>query len=148
MESVVPDLLDALVTQTTTLLPEHLVSDGLAVTKSAGDFLMVGYDLLGSITSGESVQTFLHAGQAGLREEEGEVVLSTLSWNGNNDAKAARDSVYATFGTIAELCRSNPDLGVAELLWVRPARLRFDQDKDKSGAYAVLGFTLYFKAQL
>lgn len=148
--SVVPGLIDALVAQATTALPNVYVSDGYPLVRDSGDFLLVGADdidpAVNSATAQESPGPF---GTNRPRDEAGEISLVAYSVSGDEDPKAARDAVYACAQAVASLCRSTPTLGVTSVLWTgygSSSTLR--QEQTSAGAQATLSFSISFRARL
>jgi hypothetical protein len=152
--SIVPALIDAIVTQATAALSDVLVLDGFGVSDApAPDLLMVGVDDGESTVAATSTavsQTMATLGTARSRDQQGQVWCWAYSWNGNTDQKAARDSVYTTFEAVADLCRTDPTFGVG-----LPGRVvcqigdeNLSQDQDESGAKALLIFSVNFTARI
>src|SRR5690349_14077392 len=113
-QSVVPGLIDALVSQAAAALPNVHVSDGAPVTDATGDFLMVGADSLDqAVNSATATQVPGPFGTGRPRDESGEVNLIAYSSNGDGNQKTARDAVYALSEAVAVMCRANPSLGVS-----------------------------------
>jgi hypothetical protein len=157
--SVVPALIDALVNGAAALtgpalpLEGVLVFDGFGVTEDPGDVLMVGVedpDETDAAQAADSKQSWHDSGQAARRDEVGSVTCCALSWNGNGPdggAKQARDRVYAIVDQVAAMCRTTPDLGVAELLWTGYGSSgQLHQNQDEQGAVAWLIFSIEFTA--
>ena len=150
--SVVPALIDALVTQITAALPNVRVYDGFGVSDDPGDYLMVGVEDPES-NNGEAARADEEQATFGTtrpRQESGVIHMAALSWNGNGDQKAARDAAYATAAAVANTLRPNaaPDvLGVTGLLGVGyGASTALEQAQDEFGAKAALRFDIAFKA--
>lgn len=149
--SVLPDLIDALVTAARTALPATKVYDGFGVTDDPGDFLMVGVedaDLETAATSANSEQQWAHStGTA--RDESGELTCVALSWNGDGDAKVARDAAFAITAAVENLLRANPSLGIPELLWTGyGSTVELSQGQGKTGAEALVVFKVAFRARI
>lgn len=151
--SVVPELIDTLVTYCTDWLPHLRVSDGVGVTDDPSDYLMIGVDdPFASSDNGavESEQDWAHVGLGAQRTEEGTVMCAALSWSGNANPKEVRDRVYATYAAVAGLMNepATTDLGVEGLLWTScGTRSRLVTDQNEHGALALLTFQIFFKAQ-
>lgn len=151
--SVVPALIDALVTQCTTALTGVAnVYDGTGVTDQPGDWLMVGVEDPDTDAESTAATTFEAPGPFGTnrpRDETGEVVLLAHSWNGDGNAKTARDAVYAVAAAVANLCRTTPALGVSGVLWTGyGATTQLVQNQDSNGARAYLVFRISFRARI
>lgn len=148
--SVFPALVDALFTQATAALPAVLVLDGEGATDDPGDFLMIGSNSSsgdGEVTSGESRQEVRATG--GIREERGEVNCLALSWNGEGNQKTARDSAFAIAEAVATLCRTTPDLGVANVVWTSYGTQTTPlQIQSKDGAVCVVEFAVAYVARI
>ena len=160
--SVVPGLIDALVSQAGTALNGLLVLDGFGTppdsapdTGSTADFLMVGAEDPNDTGASLAASTEEVPGPFGTnrpRDEVGEIVLVALSWNGDMDQKAARDAVYASAAAVADLCRldrNTPHLGVTGLLWTGyGSRSELHQNQTDQAAIAQLTFRISFRARL
>lgn len=151
--SVVPALIDALVSTATTALPNTLVFDGIGVTDDPGNFLMIGVedpDIEGAAFSSDAKQAWANANYS-TRDEEGEITCAALSWNGNGyeGVKAARDGAYAIAAAVENLLRANPSLGVDGLLWTGfGSSSQLSQAQDSQGASALLVFRINFRARI
>lgn len=150
--SVVPALIDALVTQLTAALPSVRVYDGYGVSDDPGDFLMVGVEDPES-DNGEAARTDeeqIAFGSTRPRQEVGAIHMAALSWNGTGDQKAARDAVYAIAAAVANALRPDvqPDvLGITGLNTVGyGASTALEQTQDTAGAKAALRFDVAFAA--
>lgn len=152
--SVEPGLVDAMVALAAAALPATTkVSDGPDVSNEPGDFLMVGVDDPDAgTTMFVSAVTSQKPGPFGLnrpRDEFGEIICAAQSWNGDGNAKTARDAVYAITAALENLCRTNPSLGVPGVLWTgygSASQLR--QGQTPAGARADLIFRISFRARL
>ena len=149
--SVIPALIDALVDEATTALPDVLVIDGMGATDTPGDYLMIGVDdpdTDGDAFSADSQQGWAHANHT-TRDEQGTVTCAALSWNGDGDQKAARDSAYATVEALATICRTTPDLGISTVAWTSfGTDTRLSQGQFDSGATALVVFSIAFRARI
>lgn len=149
--SVVPALIDALVTQARTNLPSTNVYDGFGNTQDPGDFLMIGVedpDTDNAAFSADTKQAWAHANYT-TRDESGEITCVALSWNGNGDQKAARDGAYAIAAAVETFLRANPALGVTGLLWTGfGSSSQLSQAQGTAGAAAQLIFRIDFRARI
>lgn len=149
--SVVPALIDALVTNARTNLPNLSVRDGYGVTDDPGDYLMVGVSdptADAPATSADSQQQWASLG-AMSRDEEGDVWCVAFSWTGNNDQKAARDAAYATVAAVENMVRADPTQGVSGVLWTSfGTNQNLTQDQDEHGASAQVAFQIHFRARI
>lgn len=150
--SVIPDLIDALVAAATTALPSVNVTDGIGVTDDPGDFLMIGVedpDIEGAAFSADTRQDWAAVGTGAPRDESGEITCVALSWNGDGNAKAARDGAYAITAEVEDLLRADPDLGVSALLWTGfGSSSQLSQAQGDGGASALLVFRINFRARI
>lgn len=148
--SVFPALVDALVAQATTALPNVLVLDGEGNTDDPGDFLMIGTnsaDGEGMVASGSSRQEKRATGP--IFEETGEVNCLALSWNGDGNQKAARDAAFTIAEAVSTLCRTNTNLGVANIVWTRyGAQTTPLQIQSDDGALCIVEFTVAYQARI
>jgi hypothetical protein len=148
--SVVPALIDALVSQSRAVLPDVIVYDGFGVSDDPGEFLMVGVsdDTDTASRAVSSHQEWANANHTA-RDESGDVTCMAVSWNGDADQKAARDGVYATKGAVEDMLRADPDLGLDNVLWTSAGTdENLDQNQDDAGALAILTFTIAYRARL
>lgn len=152
--SVVPDLLNALFTQAQAGVTEANVYFGTGVSDDPGDYLMInvtdpdGPDWMQGVST---TQDFVYVGQQLddlTRNEEGDVPCCALSWNGNtDDAATVIAAAYATAGALSSVCRDNPTLGLANLLWVSfGVNTDLLTVQNASGSLARLDFQIHFKA--
>jgi hypothetical protein len=150
--SVIPALIDALVTAATDALPGVQVYDGFGVSDDPGDFLMVGVDDPDSTdkaSSGSSEQDWHGTGVEADRDEIGDITCVALSWNGDGPQgqKAARDGAFTIAEAVSTLCRANPSLGVPAVLWTSyGTSTDLQQSQDGTGAMALLVFRVHFEA--
>lgn len=158
--SVIPALIDALVTQSTSALPDRLVVDGYGATSDYNpNVLMVGVDDPGESSSAQSSdadQEMATTGTPRSRTQTGSVTLAALSWRGDVDQKAARDAAYATQAVVENLVRADPTLGLATpgrmTCQMGNERLTQNQyaatDDTAGGVDALLIFTVTFTARI
>lgn len=149
--SAYPAVIDALIAGAIAALPNVRVYDGDEVTEDPGDFLMIGSnntDDTGDVNAGEFRQAWANANHTA-RDEEGEINCLSLSWNGDGNQKAARDAAFATCEAVAAMCRTNPSLGVASLLWTSfGTRGTPWQNHDENGAMCLVEFQIAFRARI
>lgn len=149
--SAYPAVVTALFTRASAALPDVIVSDGEAVTHEPGSFLMIGSanaDQQGNVSSGDVRQSWANANGT-TRDEEGEVACLALAWNGEGDQQAARDAAFAVLDAVAALCKSDPQLGVPELLWTSfGTQLVVEQAQDDSGALCLVEFQVHYRARV
>lgn len=149
--SVIPDLIDALVTAATAQLPSVRVYDGEGASDDPGDYLMIGVDdpdSDGMKRAATAKQSWANANHTA-RDEVGTITCAALSWNGNGDQKAARDGAYAITDAIENYLRTNYSLGLSTLLWTGfGPDLDLTQLQGDSGALALVVFTIAFQARI
>ena len=145
--SVIPDLIDALVTQATAALPEVSVTDGEATTSDLKDYLMVGVeDATQAVTTGaESDQSWPLATPTG-RDEEGGVWCAAFTTG--TTTKEARDRAFAIAGAVQTLLRSDTRLGIPGMKLTSYGQQRFSQWQASYGPAALLLFNISFKARI
>lgn len=151
--SIVPALIDAMVTQATAALPSVRVFDGFGVSEDPGDFLMIGVDdpdgPKPANTAAGTLEFATMRTPPSSRDELGELVCAALSWNGNADPQAARNAAHATVDAVDTFVRANPTLGLGpSLLWTKVSSYDFSQQQDGDGAQAVLVFHLGYHARV
>jgi len=153
--SVVPALIDALVTAARTALPSVLVFYGSGVTEDPGDYLMVGIsdpDNAGEfVDSADSEATWAGLGNHA-RDQKGNVWCVAASTNGGSDDAAqqvAVEAAYAIVAAIDTLVRSNPTLGTLVGGWaIHGSSERLSMSQSDYGAKARVAFQIYFQARL
>jgi hypothetical protein len=150
--TVLPALIDAIITTARTALPNVDVYDGFGVTSDpAEDVLLVGVDDPDAATdsfAGYARQEWAHANYTA-RDEEGHVVCAASSWRGSGDAKAARDGAFATVAAVENALRTNSSLGLANVLWTSVGgRIALSQNQHDNGATAVVIFTIQFRSRI
>lgn len=154
--SVVPQLIDALVSGLTTALATSNVRviDGYGTGDDASDFLMVGIDdptssePAGAATAGQTPGPMATTRP---RDQEGAVWCAAYSWNGDADQKAARDAAYSYVAAVENLLRSNPNLGIAAggyFVAQMGSDERLMQNQNPNGAEAGVIFNITFTARI
>jgi hypothetical protein len=150
--SVVPALIDALVTQCTSALTGVTVTDGYGVSGNTGDFLMIGVDdpeSEGAANSADVQQTPGPFGTNRPRDEQGEIACIASSWAGGTNQKTVRDAAYAITSGVENLLRSSPSLGVSGCLWTGfGASSQLLQQQFKDGSSASVVFRISFRARI
>lgn len=152
--SIIPSLIDALVTQADAALTTVNVSDGLLVSDDPGDYLMIGVDDPDGPSPANTAEATQDWGpmrpSPSSRNEQGTITCAALSWNGDGDAKAARDAAFTTAGAVSTLLRNDPTLGLSPtLLWARfGSTLELSQTQDDDGASALVVFRVAFHARI
>lgn len=152
--SAFPLVVDALVALAGPLVPAGVtVVDGMPTGSDPSDFLAVGVpsllDVTGSLFSGESRQSWASVGALS-RDEEAFVNCVAAARSQDETVKDARDRAYAIVEAVAGLCRSNPTLGVPQLLWTshgvatNPALLY----EEKQPVAVVVEFQVAFRARI
>lgn len=150
--SALPAFIDALVVAAEAALPDVLVFDGQGVTDGPGDFLMIGVDDPNAedfSAAAEAQQTPATMGTARSRDERRRVYCAVMSWNGDGDMKAARDSAYTIAEGVATILRTTPNLGLSNVL-----NSGFGSDlsdssiQADSGAVWIVRFSVEFRARI
>lgn len=149
LTSIVPSLIDALITAAGTALPSVTVTDGVITGMPEGDYLFIGVDDpdVTRWQSATSDQEWANASYTS-RNETGSITCAAHSWTGDAGPKAARDAAYATAGAIQNLLRDRTSFNVPGLLFMNYARGSLTQMQDDDGAMALLIFQLDFKARI
>lgn len=155
--SIVPVLIDALVTQATAALSDANVYDGYGVTSDPGSYLMVGVDDPDSASRAPSMsqsQTMATAGTPRSRTETGTIPNVIYCWNGDGATgqKAARDAAYGVAEALATILRADPSLGItapaAQVVVCQVDSITLDQNQDTNGADALVTLTVAFEARI
>lgn len=154
--SVIPQLIDALVSNLTTSLSASpvLVIDGYGTDDDPADFLMIGIDdptASGPTASASAGQKPGPMATTRPRDQEGQVWCAAYSWNGNGNQKQARDAAYTYMAAVENLLRTNPNLGIAAggyFVAQMGADERLMQNQDQNGAEAGLIFSVKFEARI
>ena len=148
--SVIPAVIDAVVSRARANLPSICVYDGFGVSDDPGDFLMVGVDdpeRQDSAYSADSQQDWAHANNTA-RDEVGDVTCAALSWNGDADQKRARDAAFATCAALEVLLRADPSLGGIVLWTSYGTSTQLTQNQNGNGALALVVFKVHFRARI
>jgi hypothetical protein len=154
--SVIPQLIDALVSGLTTSLAALpvLVIDGYGTDDDPSDFLMIGIDdplasgPAGAATAGQTPGPMATTRP---RDQEGVVWCAAYSSNGDANQKTARDAAYSYMAAVEALLRSNPNLGIAAggyFVAQMGDDERLMQNQDQNGAEAGLIFNVKFTARI
>jgi len=153
--SVIPALIDALVTQASAALPAVKVFDGFGVSDSPGTTgtLMVGVDdpdTDQAASSGDGSQSMAVLATTRPRDQVGSLTCAALAWSGSTNQKAARDAAYGIVAAVENLLRADPTLGIGQ-----PGRVviqmgddRLSQNQYDKGCDALVIFTVNFKARI
>lgn len=150
--SLIPKVIDAVYSTAKAHLPDTNVYDGFGVTVEPGlDYLMVGVDDPDgqrSASAAEATQDWAHANST-TRDENGVVTCAAVSWNGDGDAKAARDHAFATVAAVETAVRADPTLGVAGVLYAHvTGPIELSQDQTQTGAVAYVLFRITYRARI
>ena len=148
--SIVPALIDALVTTAVSALPAAVVIDGQGHTDDPGDYLLVGCeepDADGESEAADVTQEQVAFGSTRPRQEDGVIHMVARSVNGDANQKAARDAVYAIQEALATALRTTDDLGVTGgLMLSNGSDLTLGEDQSEFGAVATLRYDIAFKS--
>jgi hypothetical protein len=149
--SALPAVIDALVTLATAALPSVTVIDGVGISGSPGDYLMIGVDDPDAdrpATAGDVQQ--VRATMSGARDETGTVTCCAYSWNGNGDQKAARDAAFATVAAVENILRTtSPTLGVSAVLKTEFGdRTTVSQAQTETGTDCLVIFSVAYLARI
>jgi hypothetical protein len=153
--SLIPAVIDALVTQAKAALPNVTVIDGLGPDFSEpGDVLMVGAENPLSLDGGRpeaaasAQQSWAHAaGRA--RDERGTVSLVATSWNGDGNQKQARDACAVMVAAIENLLRADPTLGVSGVIVAEfGTDINLQQMQGDMGAAALISFSISYHGRI
>ncbi|MCX6399233.1 MAG: hypothetical protein NTX33_04780 [Propionibacteriales bacterium] len=152
--SVIPAVIDALVAQAAAALPSVNVFDGFGVVNDTGNYLMVGTDdpsqSVRSIAA-QASQTTGPMGTSRPRDESGSIICAALAWNGNGNAKDARDAAFAVIAAVEALLRADPQLGLTGgpyLVAEMGDGFQLEQTQSDQGAEALVGFSVRFRARI
>lgn len=155
--SAIPSILNALVDQAPAALAAALdyevtVIDGFGASAyEPRDYLMVGVedpDVSDLAFSGSSQGDWAHAGGTAI-DEDGEVVLAALSWNGDGDARTARDRAFAIQDAVLAYITEHYTLGLSHVLWLKPgSSIQLSQQQGDGGATALVAFKVAFRARV
>lgn len=156
--SVVPALIDALVANAAPAVPAGVnVYDGFGVSddEQVVGCLMVGCEdpNAGEFSLAADLQQSVTVlATARPRDESGEIPCVALFWDGDGDAKTARDGVYAITAAVENMIRTAPGVpyfgvtGVYRMDFGSTSSLQQSQTSD--GAVAYLTFRIAFVARI
>lgn len=149
-----PDIIDALFTQATAALTDREVFDGFGAVSDPGtDYLMIGVDdpdAQDISAAGQAQQGWAHANYgSAARDEEGDINCVAVSWNGDGDAKKARDAAFSTVAGVATFLRADPTLGLDPTVRTDfGSKIVLNQDQNAQGATALVIFSVHYKARI
>lgn len=155
--SATPLIIDALVAQCSLALVGVRVTDGYEMSDDPNDggVLMVGVEdgqSTSAAASSDSSQKQATAGTPRTRDQSGQVTCYALTWNGDNNQKAARDMAYAIQAGVENLLRTDPQLGIprpnGQVVLLQLGDERLEQSQSDFGAEALLTFTVLFEARI
>lgn len=154
--SLLPEVLDALISAGRALLDEGIpdghwtTTDGPDTSGDTGNFLMVGVDSLEPLrvptASGEQTWPLATNHQ---RAEDIKINCCLWARDGAADLKTARAVVFDAYARLGDHLRNNPTLDVAGVIKTTlGADLDFTQERNDSGAEALLVFRVAYQARL
>lgn len=148
MGSRVPDVIDRLLTLGAAdgALKGVRVSDGPELTEDADmEWLIVGFD---GDPNGDFQTANTLGGWAGLgsrREEQFQITVAVIVFNGDTDVRAARTRAYEIAERVEAWFVTDPTIGLPELEAAIEAS-QFTQDQTQKGAQATLLLTVAGRA--
>jgi hypothetical protein len=150
--SIIPSLLDALVTECSAALTTVAVHDGYGVSGDVHDNLMIGVDDPFSdqaAPTAESQQSWANVGSGRSRDESGDVTCAAYATSGTTDQAAVRAAAFAITEAVENLLRTDPTVGLGDTVRTQfGTDQRFLQDQDEDGAWALIVFTIHFDARI
>lgn len=148
--SVVPDLVEAIVSAAQDALPDVTVTDTRPVTLDPGDYLAVCFnDFAPAVTT---QRDFATTGRDGSIDEVGEIWCTAAAMVGDDDPATARRRVYDIAAAVDQLCRirggTDPAFGVERALWTRMGdQGQYDPIPGTTGSAGILTFSIHYEAR-
>lgn len=151
--SVVPQVIDALVALAEAKLPNVDVCDGKGVGNSARRQLWIG------VSNPANAEQQVAATRQDwpfanfdTRDEQGEINCTAEVVDGDSGSKGskdARDKVYAIAAALEDALRTDPTLGIDDVLWTAfGTGSALLQTQSKDGSRATLNFKIAFMARI
>lgn len=151
--SVIPDLIDALVSQMTDRFSNDsqvLVQDGLPTSWEIGHWLYVGISDPESTTptpAATATQEWPLATATG-RNESGTLTLVVYVLDGDASMKGARDSAFAILAEVQDVLREGTRLGIPGMVRTNFTGIDYDQGQTEDGALAIITARVEFAARI
>lgn len=150
--SIIPALIDALVTRCEAALTAVAVHDGYGVSGDVVDNLMIGVDDPFSdqaSPTAEAEQSWANVGSGRTKDETGNITCCAYATSGGTDQKAVRDAAYAITEAVENLLRTDPEVGLGPTVRTEfGTAQKFLQDQDQDGAWALIVFDIHFDARI
>lgn len=150
--SLIPVVLDALVAQLGEALADCEVLDGEGVNENGSvNVLLVGVYDPGSEDSppaASSQQNWANTGRPGVRDDNGLVWSTAVSWGGDDDPAAVRTAAFETVAAVEAYLRDNPTLDVAGVLWTGVSDLTMRQNRNAKGAECQVTFAVHYRGRI
>lgn len=150
--SVVPDLIDALISAYRERRADVLVVDGSDPVGDDADLVLyVGMadprSTAADNAAGSLTQEWPNA-TAQTRRETGTITCAAMAFDGSEVMKAARDAVFSIFSDVQLMMWADPRLGVAGVVKTSVGNVSLDQAMTTRGAFATLLFSIDFESRL
>lgn len=151
MPTLIPDVLNALLDQLPPVLTIEVLDGEGANDNASTDVLLVGVydpDSEDAPTGASAQQNFANTGRPGVRDDNGLVWCTAVSWSGDDDPRATRAAAFATAAAVETYVRDNPTLGVAGVLWAGVSDLTLRQIRNAKGAEAQVTFAVHYRGRI
>lgn len=148
--STVPATIRAIFAAVKVALPSASVIVGPGATEDPGDVILIGVSDPDENAYADAVAGAQHWNQLGglRRDEEFAVHCVAITSNGDGDALAAMDAVFALMGGVETALVNDPSLGKAVLYSMGITSFGLKFSVDTSGVAALIPFDVQCKARL
>ncbi len=118
------------------------VSDGPRMA-DAGDFVIIGHDdAVDDDQAGRIDQSWHDTGIAARRDDVAQVRCAVASQDGGSDLASARSAAFALLGAVEAVIRSDPSLGMPEVIGTEVTFGTIRQGRTDQGVYCLVQFTV------
>ena len=148
-QTVLPDLIDALVALGIARFAEATVTDGPVDMGNLGAYLCIGCDDPFSESARPAATSTIEWVTNNGREESGYVACAIYAWDGSGVMKTARDECLSMASVIqADLKARTVTLDGAHWRDLNFADAQYGQDRLNGAALAVLSFHINYRARI
>lgn len=123
------------------------VLDAQGVTDATGDMVWIGWDAFSDEAARfDSDWAEVGANYGAAIECEGDVFCSMWVGDGSTDAAAVRAQALIYLTDLGNAIRSNPTLGISEIIWCCLGQRTWRQTQYRDGAACHISFSIHVKA--
>lgn len=151
-DSLLPDLIDAIVTASRAALPGEVnVEDGFTASNAGGDSLWVGVEdpfRADLSPSAHTSQEWAGSQRQTGRNESGNLTCCIEAWTGTNEIRDARQRCFEILAPVAAWLRAADNAAVPGLLHAAVVSVGLDQALTDQGAVARLVFQIHYEGRI